>query len=545
MKRILWISDIHLNGNKTDRETKKLLSSFISSLDAIAKAPDVLIISGDIAKSGSERTHYNQFQKLLIDPVREKFPVISIVCVPGNHDVNWDEVKKELVMHVLENPDDKNVITSFKETIGEKYFFNTFNQYERFHDKIKATNEMSDTFSAVTKIDSLAVITLNSAWLSIGSPVSGSEIKSRTVNKILNHSIEVEGADGNKVLFEELGNQTYGFTIPEVKKELDKISDKLLEEPYKDLFKILVVHHPPNNWLHWEELYSDRESEKSAFHNFIIDADIDLIVSGHEHTSLVEGGLLYGKSLVLYAGMFLDHHEKEYSNSWYKVLEIENETNPAQAIIKEKWYHYSNTDGGNWKEKTDFSMGYQGWKKVSNRLEAIVLKEHTEAKNEDATRKKAVKILSEAALKKRLKKQKITAEIIKEISKLTSCSEYVSRHIKPEGRGKQPIQVLSDENSVVFIINNVSDLFEDYDNNLEKNLYLYKIVSEMKEISRINIFVFYLYEDAKNILTKAESKKLKEIVQSKFEQFRHKIFKLDSVVENLKNANFAIRNFNE
>jgi predicted MPP superfamily phosphohydrolase len=528
MKRILWLSDIHLNGKGTERKTEKLIRSFISWLQASSEQIDILVVSGDIAKSGSERVHYNKFQKLLIEPIQELFPEIKMISVPGNHDVNWKNTQKELVFHVVNNPGMADVLRSFKNKIDSDYFFDIFNHYERFHEAT-FTNSISDTFSNLTLMDDIAVVTLNSAWLSIGNPVKSANINTRVVNKVQNLSIVDENS--TRVLFEELGNQTYGFTIPEAKKKLDEIYDELTVH-HREKFKILVVHHPPNNWLHWQELYSEKESEKSDFHNFIVDADIDLILCGHEHTSLVEGGLLYGRSLVLYAGMFLDHHEADYSNSWFKILELGQGTTPAGTIINEKWYHYSGTDGGRWREKEEFSMQYSGWQGVSKRLYS------------DESPKKPytpLRLKTMAGVKKYVVKTQLTQADETLLLKLAGFVAENKQTLLVPDFPEESLKMISNKNNALFVVNNLDDLFKSYEEELPKNSYIYRIIEKLKEKTYEAIFIFYLYEDSKHQIKDADRKMIDKAVQSKFEQFRHLIFKLPNVLINLKNANFAIR----
>lgn len=528
MKRILWISDIHLNGIGTKGNTQRLIKSFIKTLKELREPIELMIISGDIAKSGSEREHYEKFDELIIKPLKKLFPEIQLICVPGNHDVNWENTQEKLVSYVVRNPETPNVLQSFRNKIDKKYFYSIFNNYERFHED-KFINKASETFSNLTIIDNVAVVSLNSAWLSIGAPVNASEIKTRTVNKVQNLSI-VSG-EGTKVLFEELGNQTYGFTIPEVKKKLDDIYDDLVEN-HRDKFKILVVHHPPNNWLHWKELYSERESEKSDFHNFIVDTNIDLVLCGHEHTSLVEGGLLYGKSLVLYAGMFLDHHEADYSNSWFKLLEVTDHDTSGQAVLNEKWFHYSNTDGGRWKEKEEFSMQYHGWQRIGRRLNA-----------KESTRNEAreVKLESELTLKKYIAAAAVSPEYEYQLLKLTGFSASSSETITISGLPDNSFKLISDKYNALFIITNIDDFFIEYDEESYKNSYIYWVTQKVIEHNYENIFIFYLYRNVNHKNKNVDGKMLAEVVQSKFEQFRHVIFKLSDVLINLKNANFAVR----
>lgn len=527
MKRILWISDIHLNGKDTARPSERLISSFMASLKELEVTPDFFVISGDIAKSGSDEAHYQQFRELLIEPVKSIFPEIKIICVPGNHDVNWNAVDEKLIVHVVKNPEAPDVLQSFKSKINKNYFNAVFDNYKDFH-KSSSTNEASATFSKLTVIDNLAFITLNSAWLSIGNPVDKAHIESRVVNKV--QSLGISNKEGTKVLFEELGNQTYGFTIPDVKKELEAIEDELIDN-HKDKFKILVVHHPPNNWLHWRELYSERASEKSDFHNFIVNTGIDLILCGHEHTSLVEGGLLYGKALVLYAGMFLDHHENDYSNSWFKLLEIDDSI-PQNSILNEKWYHYSNIDNGIWQEKDYFSMQYQGWQSISKRLTSVNIPKRSP---------KAFKLHSDADLRKYCVKTKFSKTDKHAISKLAGFTPVYEETIRVTDE-KGVLLMLSDENNVLFLVNNFDDFFEEYDEKLPKKSYISEVVEKIKENTWKAIFIFYIYqENSRYKLKDADRKIISEAVQSKFDQFRHVIFKIPNVLVNLKNANFAVR----
>lgn len=346
MPKILWISDIHLKGTPQE-PTKVMISKFVEALEKFDKF-EFLVISGDIAFSGDKKDGYDKFNELIIEKIQDK--IDNVICVPGNHDVSWKEVKKEIIFRnfIEDNNDVFSKISNLK--LNEEYYESVFRNYREFHSKIENVQSQTKVFTNVTNYDShnILFITINSSWLSIGMPLKEVKqiIKFNTINHILTSTDKSQ-------TFSEFGNQVYGFSIDTLNIEFDNITKKI-KEKYQDYYKIMVAHHPPN-WLSWKEMYSDNPASNSRFQNFMTENKIDLLMVAHEHTSNTIGDVLFGRTLVLKSGMFLNHNEKHLSNCRFKVLEFDSDN----FDIKEKSFQYHNVaDNKHWDNESIYNKKY-------------------------------------------------------------------------------------------------------------------------------------------------------------------------------------------
>lgn len=176
MKKILWISDIHLNGIGTAEGSKRVIDSFIRFVESndSCQGIDLLVISGDIAMSGGDAKHYKAFDDLIIKKIKNVIPQIQIVCVPGNHDVNWAQAEKEFVNFLVKEYEGNmekllNNIREYK--INKNYYSTVFSEYDRFHESVTGRRP-DEHFTHCKPIDDkILFVALNSAWLSVGNPL--------------------------------------------------------------------------------------------------------------------------------------------------------------------------------------------------------------------------------------------------------------------------------------------------------------------------------------------------------------------------------------
>src|SRR5438105_1013370 len=90
--RILHISDLHF-GRTTDGSAHMFHAGGIPTPEILAKllvkgnAPDVIVVSGDVAWSGVDEDY--GYAEAFIRALRTPWPTIPIAIAPGNHDVDW------------------------------------------------------------------------------------------------------------------------------------------------------------------------------------------------------------------------------------------------------------------------------------------------------------------------------------------------------------------------------------------------------------------------------------------------------------------------
>lgn len=91
--RWLQLTDFHI-GRQDNTAQMLALRSLVSFLTKTCTSPvDAILLVGDIAYSG-KREEYERFAELLLVPLREdpNFQNASVMAVPGNHDIDSDEV---------------------------------------------------------------------------------------------------------------------------------------------------------------------------------------------------------------------------------------------------------------------------------------------------------------------------------------------------------------------------------------------------------------------------------------------------------------------
>lgn len=90
---IVHISDIHAHEDKIG-ELKRRVNAFFKDIEKCSIAPDALVVSGDIAYSGTKE-QYKIADQLLFQPFIKRFGISAdrvFVCL-GNHDINRSKVK--------------------------------------------------------------------------------------------------------------------------------------------------------------------------------------------------------------------------------------------------------------------------------------------------------------------------------------------------------------------------------------------------------------------------------------------------------------------
>ena len=530
MKRILWISDIHLSASPSP-DAKTLIDKFVEKVNEEEMNFDFLVISGDIAFSGENKKSYKNFREWLVNPIKDK--IDQIICVPGNHDVKWENAKKEIFYRVFED-NDIDIKGIAKKILGENYFDAVFQNYKEFHTSINA-QILSETFSNIIPFDNhnIVFIALNSAWLSIGKPQKDTQIKVIEYLKTSFHLI-----DGKKNHFSEHGSQVYGFSIDELYKKLSAISQELSSK-YQNYMKVLVAHHPPN-WLDWEEMYS-QGSHSSKFQMFMESNNIDLMLVGHEHTSQVIGDLLFGRTLVLKAGMFLDHHDSNTpTNNWFKILEIDDSRD-----IKEKAFNYQYKSPPIWKEINEpVVYSYSNLKSFVKPNNVEDLTKYMNPKTKEM-RSETARKMDYDYLKSVIIEIDDTFNFQEILQQKLSIKVKLQESIPPKIIGPEQArnilvykEVEPEKENFYYIIPNMNDIFDNYVKKSFDNLYLRCILDSLDKDHNYNIFVYFI--GFYNNFEKDNSlNEVKFALESLFIQFRKDIFENDLCIEKISDARLA------
>ncbi len=235
---IIHISDIHYEFNEPENQGL-IIDSFFkdldSQLDPENKEHTYCIISGDLVNKGNSEKTFNDFYDNFILKLVKRIPIQNIFCTPGNHDLNRNEIEKNLKEHddILNNDytetDFNNFLKEEDNIIHEK-----FKYYKKFYiEKLLSSNFNLNGFSEVIAPE-ITLYFLNCSLLSYGG-FNGIDDRGRL-------RIETSGLN-------EWINKNQGRT------------------------KILVMHHP----IDYLTSYAKREL------NSMLKNGIDILISGHIH----------------------------------------------------------------------------------------------------------------------------------------------------------------------------------------------------------------------------------------------------------------------
>jgi hypothetical protein len=350
--RIIWLSDIHFNGDY-DKNPPSWLKTYLDKfVDIIGKqrgdeAIDYVLISGDLAFKGVA-ADYEAFNSNIIKPLKGLLPEAQFLTIPGNHDVNWKESKflddfigslNNEKLEVLKKQVSRMRAIFLKKKEGNfNVMFRTYT--EHFWDAIKPTLESitCDTYKArglfgvvVNKEKNFVLNLCNSAWFALGGQFDTMLLEAfmereyGNVRDLLDHrsphgSDKKREADFRKKLerlalvktvLQEYGEQILGEDIVGKKKILEE-----LDNHAGDL--TLTCFHHPTNWLQYELRYgNDKESYNEKFLNQILEKS-DILLTGHEHVpSSVMHETIGNGTVHLKGGMFL-------RDNCYKVSPVEH-----------------------------------------------------------------------------------------------------------------------------------------------------------------------------------------------------------------------------
>jgi formylglycine-generating enzyme required for sulfatase activity/predicted MPP superfamily phosphohydrolase len=235
---ILHLSDIHFRKKKDDQDItsrKNIQQKLIRAVKDHLKEhepPDVVAITGDIAFSG-KKTEYDkalEFFGKLKDLLQKD---TLFLAVPGNHDLDREQVNELFSLHRIVNEGNSDKFLQSQKNI-QTFISVKFAAYKAFMDQLNpGLYSKGDYFWVKNfKEKNVSILGLNSAWSSEG--------------------------DSDRF------NIALGY--PQVMAALEKAKDI----PNR----VVLMHHPPINWL------KDMESGKARLELF---KHCQLLLHGHNH----------------------------------------------------------------------------------------------------------------------------------------------------------------------------------------------------------------------------------------------------------------------
>lgn len=169
---ILHLSDIHFQDSQAEH-IAKVFTAMFSDLEKLNKeygvTPNMLVISGDIAFSGSISEYNMAIEWLNKILVKTSIPLSNVFIVPGNHDVNRIEIRKYSKLTFNNQNDISNFL--FKEELERKAVMKKFDNFFEFVKQfLGESNPYNGNFffSKTVKYNNhkVGIVGLNSAWYS-------------------------------------------------------------------------------------------------------------------------------------------------------------------------------------------------------------------------------------------------------------------------------------------------------------------------------------------------------------------------------------------
>ena len=286
---IIHISDIHFEYNEPENQgliINSFFSDLVIQLDSNSKENTFCIISGDLVNKGNSEKVYEEFYNKFIFKLAKYIPLKNIFCIPGNHDLNRNEIGKNLEGHaailetVYTETEFNNFIKEENNIVHEKFKF-----YKKFYlEKMNSSNFNLNGFSENITSE-ITIYLLNCSLLSYGGLNTISD-KGR---------LKIETSGLNDWIHKNQGRT-----------------------------KILVMHHPI------EYLTSFAKKEL----NSILVNGIEILISGHIHEQELQQSFISDNDGILKLGspqLFSDKHDL----NGYSILTFENKN--ILSILYREW----------------------------------------------------------------------------------------------------------------------------------------------------------------------------------------------------------------
>ena len=236
--RILHLSDLHLCTEHLDRQ-KRILSTLFDDLKK-RPAPDVVVFSGDLVRAG-EKNEFDMAEAEFFIPLAKAARIerSAILLVPGNHDMNRDEINNYIEQGLERSlKSGEEISRALTVDLGSSLDDRLRNYSDYRQSNFPHCNLQNNRLSTVATFQqglSVGFALLHSAWRSTGVGES------------------------------EYGKLLVGDT--QIHEALEALSETTV--------KIAVLHHP----IRWMDI-----REQSRIQN-LLERNFHLVLTGHNHTA--------------------------------------------------------------------------------------------------------------------------------------------------------------------------------------------------------------------------------------------------------------------
>lgn len=324
MSKISWLhlSDLHLGRDVYNEKIvlEKLLADIKTQIEINNIELNLVFITGDLTFSG-QKEEFDYVQEFIGELlIVTKLNKDDVVVVPGNHDVNHNQVlsiarnskkllnNRDAISEIIGNETERDIYTQGLKNYYE-FIENNFSWA-----KVGKKNALSYTINKKLNGTSVSILSLNTAWLAYGN----------------------ENEKGKIVLGER-----------QVREAFDEIDNAQI---------IVALMHHPFEWLEW---FDSNDVKK------MLERRADFILNGHEHRLDVIGkGSIFGKAFKISAGS--TYEMRNHVNS-YNIVDSDISNGVATCFFR----RFVDQDGGFWSEDNTLDNSVSNGKiriKLSERM---------------------------------------------------------------------------------------------------------------------------------------------------------------------------------
>jgi predicted phosphodiesterase len=304
MDKVCWlhISDWHQRGSDFEEDRRFVRNRLIEDIENRRKLNSVLgqldfvVFSGDLAFSGKE-SEYRTAGSEFLDPVLKAAELSkeNLFLVPGNHDVDRDELKY-LAPFLDLVPDRDHVTAELSTPESRARFLIPMGEYIKFCKSYLGSMAPAEpAYSQLRELKiggrTLAILGLNSAWM-CGQKKEGSAVND------------------------------YGYLIlgePQMNQHFDQWK--------KAEVRLAVLHHP----FEWLSTVEDRGRIRRA-----LTRSCHFLLRGHEHDPelQVPAAGTAGNYALLSAGAAYDRRDNPFRPNGYNLVCIDFEQNQGTVYLR-------------------------------------------------------------------------------------------------------------------------------------------------------------------------------------------------------------------
>ncbi|MCF2445766.1 metallophosphoesterase [Dyadobacter sp. CY345] len=310
--RIIQLSDIHLSIQNLQDLRNYYIEALVEDLSKFHKSTpiDIILFTGDLVDKGGSslgEQFYQHFQNEVVHPIADKlkFPLDRIFFVPGNHDINREEIDEQAEFFLS---------SKLTKDLANNELIKMRNEFTRSNERIKKFKDFESNFHSNTidyvysNNESLAVITIGEK--KIGLALLNDSWRCSSDLKTEQHFIGYNQLFNAKRHFSAAGT----------------------------FINIAIFHHP---------LDAINQSEREEVENILKSQDFEIAFFGHSHRHRADSIISSSGGYLSLNGRSAFDNSKETSSLFqlgYNLLDVNLEDKSyvlyAQKFIRLNGYRF-------------------------------------------------------------------------------------------------------------------------------------------------------------------------------------------------------------